>query len=79
MNFCYRPDTIPEAYQRLLYDVLRNDHTLFVNTRESETAWEVVEPVLDRGPVDLYERGKLPESKLPVRWIDFDSYRGICG
>ncbi|MBN1578133.1 MAG: glucose-6-phosphate dehydrogenase (NADP(+)) [Chitinispirillaceae bacterium] len=82
MNFCYRDSfasAIPEAYQRLLYDVLRGDRTLFVNAQESETAWEVVEPVLDRGPVAMYEQGKLPESGLPVRWIDFDEYQGLCG
>jgi glucose-6-phosphate 1-dehydrogenase len=82
MNFCYRDsfaNAIPEAYQRLLFDVLRGDRTLFVNARESEAAWEVVEPVLDRGPLALYEPGKLPESKLPVDWIDFDSYQGLCG
>jgi glucose-6-phosphate 1-dehydrogenase len=81
MNFCYRDSfasAIPEAYQRLLADVLRNDHTLFVSAEESETAWNVVEPVLNQGPVTPYARGTLPESRLPVDWIDFDSYQGLC-
>jgi glucose-6-phosphate 1-dehydrogenase len=82
MNFCYRDSfsgAIPEAYQRLLYDVLRNDHTLFVSARESEIAWDVVGPILHKTDVSLYEPGSLPEGKLPVDWIDFDSYQGLCG
>jgi glucose-6-phosphate 1-dehydrogenase len=82
MNFCYREsfkNAIPEAYQRLLYDVLRNDHTLFVNAQETEIAWKAVEPVLDTGPVIPYEPGTLPKSRLPVEWIDFDVYQGLCG
>jgi glucose-6-phosphate 1-dehydrogenase len=82
MNFCYRDSfagTIPEAYQRLLYDVLRGDHTLFVSAKESETAWKTVEPVLDRGDVEIYAPGTLPKGKLPVAWIDFDGYEGLCG
>lgn len=81
MNFCYRDsfaDAIPEAYQRLLSDVLRNDHTLFVSAEESEIAWDVVAPVLNQGPVEQYTRGSLPESRLPVDWIDFDIYKGLC-
>ncbi|MBN1760116.1 MAG: glucose-6-phosphate dehydrogenase [Chitinispirillaceae bacterium] len=82
MNFCYRDvfaGTIPEAYQRLLYDVLRNDHTLFVSARESEIAWDVVGPVLHTTDIEPYEPGSLPAGKLPVDWIDFDGYQGLCG
>ncbi len=80
MNFCFRDSftgNIPDAYQRLLFDVLRNDHTLFVKAHESETAWRVVEPVLDSGPVSPYVPGGMP-SALPVDWIDFDSYQTMC-
>lgn len=81
MNFCYRDSfvgAIPEAYQRLLYDVLRQDHTLFVSALESEAAWKVIEPSLDRGPVEEYTPGTMPASRLDVDWIDFDSYQGLC-
>jgi len=38
---------LPEAYERLLLDVLRGDSTLFTRTDELEAAWEFVTPVLE--------------------------------
>ena len=38
---------LPEAYERLLLDVLRGDSTLFTRTDELEAAWAFVTPVLD--------------------------------
>eukprot|EP00913_Durusdinium_trenchii_P008965 g8431.t1 len=38
---------LPEAYERLLLDVLRGDSTLFTRTDELEAAWQFVTPVLD--------------------------------
>ena len=47
-----------EAYERLLLDVLRGDHTLFTRADEVERLWEVVQPVLDDRPeVHSYEPG----------------------
>jgi glucose-6-phosphate 1-dehydrogenase len=37
---------LPEAYERLLLDVLRDDSTLFTRSDELEAAWEFVTPVL---------------------------------
>jgi glucose-6-phosphate 1-dehydrogenase len=81
MNFCYRDNFSnenPEAYQRLLFDALRGDHTLFVNAQETETAWHLFDKHLDKGEVATYAIGKLPVSKLPVNWIDFDKYVPFC-
>jgi len=39
--------TLPEAYQRLLLDVLRGDTTLFTRSDELEAAWRFITPVLD--------------------------------
>ncbi|NLE02409.1 MAG: glucose-6-phosphate dehydrogenase (NADP(+)) [Fibrobacter sp.] len=81
MNFCYRDsfkDEIPEAYQRLLYDALRGDHTLFVSGAETEAAWALFDSVLDKGDITEYPRGQLPQSKLNVSWIDFDKYSHFC-
>jgi glucose-6-phosphate 1-dehydrogenase len=81
MNFCYRDSfstNIPEAYQRLLFDVLRGDHTLFVSSAETETAWKLVDGILDKGSVDVYDPGYIPQSKLGVNWIDFDKYVSFC-
>ena len=36
----------PEAYERLLMDVVRGDPTLFMRRDEVEAAWEWVEPIL---------------------------------
>jgi glucose-6-phosphate 1-dehydrogenase len=38
---------LPEAYERLLLDVLRGDSTLFTRSDELEAAWQFVTPVLE--------------------------------
>jgi glucose-6-phosphate 1-dehydrogenase len=37
---------LPEAYERLLFDALRGDSTLFMRSDELEAAWEFVTPIL---------------------------------
>ncbi len=37
----------PEAYERLLLDVMLGDPTLFTRTDEVESAWEFITPILD--------------------------------
>ncbi|WP_152051633.1 glucose-6-phosphate dehydrogenase [Tautonia marina] len=37
----------PEAYQRLLLDVMLGDPTLFTRTDEVEAAWQFITPILD--------------------------------
>ena len=81
MSFCYResfPAEIPEAYQKLLYDALKGDRTLFVSAEETETAWEKFGPFLDKGELGYYEKGRVPELCLARDWIDFESYLPIC-
>ena len=46
-----------EAYERLLHDVMVEDHTLFMRADEIERAWEIVEPVLERLPSEPYFAG----------------------
>ena len=59
MEFEYEDEfshTMPEAYERLLLDVLRGDSTLFTRSDELEAAWKFVTPILkawensDNGP-----------------------------
>ena len=38
---------LPEAYERLLLDVMRGDMTLFTRSDELDAAWQFVQPVLD--------------------------------
>jgi glucose-6-phosphate 1-dehydrogenase len=51
----------PEAYERLLYDALHGDATLFTRADEVEAAWRIVDPVLHawdaEGRPEPYEAG----------------------
>jgi glucose-6-phosphate 1-dehydrogenase len=52
----------PNAYERVLADAVRGDHTLFATSQEVLASWRVVQPVLDAWsqPADdlqLYEQG----------------------
>lgn len=50
MRFGYREAfaaPLPEAYERLLMDVVRGDQTLFARSDEIECAWRLLTPVLE--------------------------------
>lgn len=50
MDFTYQDaysDSLPEAYEALLLDVLHGDPTLFMRADQVEGAWKVVMPILD--------------------------------
>ncbi len=56
--------TLPEAYERLLMDVMRGDATLFMRSDEVEAAWTIMDPVLrawkerdSRIPLHFYAPG----------------------
>jgi glucose-6-phosphate 1-dehydrogenase len=38
----------PDAYQRLLLDLMLGDPTLFIRADEAEGAWKILDPVMDR-------------------------------
>jgi len=51
MDFSYGTsfsDDLPDAYERLLLDVMLGDPTLFPRWDGVEQAWQVVQPILDR-------------------------------
>ncbi len=54
-------DTSPEAYERLILDVLLGDPPLFPRHEEVELGWEILDPVLDywssHGAPDQYSSG----------------------
>src|SRR4029077_19230728 len=56
MDFAYEEAfaaaPLPEAYERLLLDVLRGDTTLFMRNDELDAAWRLVTPVLDAWKAD---------------------------
>jgi len=51
----------PEAYERLILDVLLGDPPLFPRQREVELSWRILDPVIDHwaaaGPPDTYRPG----------------------
>ena len=55
----------PDAYERLLLDVMLGDQTLFIRRDETEAAWRAVMPILEAWEGD-------PVSRLPTyeagRW-----------
>jgi glucose-6-phosphate 1-dehydrogenase len=56
LKFAYSEmsETIPEAYETLLLDVLRGDQTLFVHADEVEESWRIHEPLVLEPPRPVY-------------------------
>ncbi|KAI7855911.1 glucose-6-phosphate dehydrogenase [Circinella umbellata] len=52
---------IPDAYESLILDVLRNDHSNFVRDDELETAWNIFTPLLHQ----IDQRTDLPLHNYP--------------
>ena len=67
-------DEVLEAYERLIYDALRGERTLFTTASGIERLWEVSEPLLEHPPaLEFYEPGTYgPDSVRtliePRRW-----------
>jgi glucose-6-phosphate 1-dehydrogenase len=66
MDFSYSQTwnmSLPEAYERLLLDVIRGDSTLFTRSDEVEAAWQAIDPILKARasepaiPICYYEPG----------------------
>jgi glucose-6-phosphate 1-dehydrogenase len=73
----------PEAYERLLLDVMKGDPTLFTRNDEIEESWELLAPIFDvweganPPPVHNYEAGSRGPAagdellfRLGHRWSD---------
>ncbi len=56
------------AYERLLFDVIRRDQTLFTRADEVDRLWQVCQPILDRPPaVQQYAKGSWgPEAAVAL-------------
>ncbi|HWV26380.1 MAG TPA: glucose-6-phosphate dehydrogenase [Aeromicrobium sp.] len=53
-----RADEVLEAYERLIYDAMRGDRTLFTTAEGIERLWQISEPLLnDPPPVRAYQPG----------------------
>lgn len=70
---------LPDAYERLLLDILRGDHNLFVRNDELVAAWDIFTPILHeleekRVEPILYEFGSRgpQEADAMVRRFGFE-------
>ena len=84
MDFDYSeafPTKLPEAYERLLLDVMRGDRTLFTRDDELEAAWRFLDPVLTawadgRRPHDYPAGAWGPEAAEKLLTDDGRGWRG---
>ncbi len=59
----FGPTAIPDAYERLLLDVIKGDASLFTRGDSIELAWELIDPILhvwennNSPPLTFYETG----------------------
>jgi len=52
MTFLYKQSEeeliLPDAYERVFFDCIRGDQTLFTSTEEVKTSWKFIMPILER-------------------------------
>ena len=71
-------DRLPDAYERLLMDVVRGNQTLFMRSDEVLAAWDYIDPIVDKVKLletQLYRAGTMgPEDKILIldghKWIN---------
>jgi glucose-6-phosphate 1-dehydrogenase len=72
------PDRLPDAYERLLMDVVRGNQTLFMRSDEVLAAWDYIDPIVKlvkKQDPQLYRTGTMgPEDKILMldgrQWLD---------
>lgn len=55
---------LPDPYERVLFDCIRGDQTLFTSTDEVKAEWNIITSILDfwkNIPLKIYEKGSRPE------------------
>jgi len=78
----YAEQEIADAYELLLIEAMRGDHSLFIRQDGVERAWEILTPVMERpSPIHLYEPGSWgpPETDAliaPRKWHVSDEQDG---
>jgi len=73
----------PEAYERLIYDAMLDDPTLFIRADETEAAWTVIDPIeqhwaKSKTPPQEYKPGTWGPQKA-MDLIELDGRRWIQG
>ena len=61
----YNSATLPDAYERLLMDVMKGDASLFARSDEIEQAWKLIDPVICTTSAQNYPA---PFIYLPGGW-----------
>ena len=84
MSFQYEESfgalAIPEAYERLLLDVIKGDASLFTRSDAIELSWELIDPILaawqtkHAPPLSFYESGTWG----PVEADELIAHEGYC-
>ena len=69
---------MPEAYERLIMDVIRGNQTLFMRGDEVEAAWEWTDPIIQRLGGDA-ARGRCPTTPGSAGPIDVYKLTGADG
>ncbi len=64
VHYYNNQQSVPEAYELLLFDALKGDSTFFAHWREVELSWQWVQPVLEafeenKAPLYFYKSGTL--------------------
>ena len=82
----FSDQAIPEAYERLLYDSLEGDASLFIRSDHIEEAWRIVDPLLESqadpntSPPEIYEPGTWgPAAAEDLLSQSGHRWRNICG
>jgi len=85
MEFLYGTSFLsqsPEAYERLITDVMRGDPTLFTRNDEVEAQWRICDPIIKSweatpGPLPKYEAGSQGPAEAEALLRDGDSWRAV--
>jgi glucose-6-phosphate 1-dehydrogenase len=69
----------PDAYERVLVDVMRGDHTLFATSQEVLQTWRIVEPIIENWAnrltsLPLYKNNSPNPGDLPKWAISEDQH-----
>ncbi|MCB9805537.1 glucose-6-phosphate dehydrogenase [Candidatus Nomurabacteria bacterium] len=66
LSFSYKTENqmLPNPYERVLFDCIRGDQTLFTSTAEVKAEWKIITSILDfwqKVPLKKYKKGSKPE------------------
>ena len=90
MDFNYSdefgPNSLPDAYERLLLDVSMGDASLFTRADQTELSWQLIDPILQgwqsssAPPLSIYEPGTWgPDDSARLLTGDNCEWIQICG